>query len=109
MEVTLRLASLIAGAIVLAACVSAPVGRNDLLDFLRDGETRREEVRMRLGEPSAQYEGERILAFRLSKDSGGYVLIKPGNTWSGVGYNLMLAFDGEGVLQRHSLVEVRPP
>ena len=94
---------------VLTACVNAPVGRQDLLDFLQEGVTHREEVRMRLGEPSSQYESDRILAFRLAKDSGGYVLVKPGNTWSGVGYNLMLAFDDDGVLRRHTLVEVRAP
>lgn len=97
-------------AVMLVACADAPpLGRQDLLDFLQDGLTRREEVRIRLGEPSSHYEGERILAFRLGTDRGGYVLVKPGSNWSGVGYNLMLAFDTEGVLRRHSLVEIGSP
>ena len=100
---------MVAAAMLVACADMPPVGRKDLLDFLQDGVTRREDVRMQLGEPSSQYEGERILAFRLATDRAGYVLVRPGNTWSGVGYNLMLAFDSEGVLRRHSLVEIRAP
>ena len=100
---------MVAVAAVVGCANPPPVGRADLLDFLEVGVTRREEVRMRLGEASSQYEGERMLAFRLRKDSGGYALVKPGGTWAGVDYNLMLAFDGEGVLRRQALVEVRSP
>ncbi|WP_298828028.1 hypothetical protein [uncultured Piscinibacter sp.] len=94
----------------LAACTSPPQqqGQSDLLDFLQGGSTRREEVQMRLGEPNALYEGNRILAYRLRRDQGGYVLVKGGSDCQEVRYNLMLAFDAQGVLRRHTLVEVNP-
>ena len=95
--------------LALAACASAPTGRKDLLDFLNDGVTRREDVHLNLGEPSARYEGSRIFAYRLVKDEAGYVIVGRRDTWYGVQYNLMLVFDGEGVLRRHSLVEIRSP
>jgi cellulose synthase/poly-beta-1,6-N-acetylglucosamine synthase-like glycosyltransferase len=31
------------------------------------------------------------------------------DAWYGVQYNLMLVFDGDGVLRRHSMVEIRSP
>lgn len=93
----------------LLACATTPMGREDLLDFLKDGKTRREDVQLQLGEPSAQYEESRILAYRLSKDEAGYVLVGHRDNWLGVQYNLMLEFDADGVLRRHSLVAIRSP
>ncbi|MBU6510784.1 MAG: hypothetical protein KGR99_00570 [Betaproteobacteria bacterium] len=98
--------ALAAGVLALAGCATPPVGRKDLLDFLRDGSTTRGEVELALGEPSAQYEDSRVLAYRLRKDQGGYVLLRRRDDWSSVQYDLMLLFDAAGVLQRHSLVEV---
>jgi hypothetical protein len=95
--------------VVLAACATAPVGRKDLLLFLDDGVTRREDVQLKLGEPAAHYDGLRVLAYRLVKDDAGYVIVGQRNNWYGVQYNLMLVFDGDGVLRRHSLVEIRSP
>ena len=103
--------------LLLAACASEPVGHKDLLDFLSDGATRREDVQLKLGEPIARYESDRILAYRLSVDEAGYVLVKPRNLqvhnlindWKGVRYSLILVFDQNGVLRRHSLVEVHAP
>lgn len=97
--------AVLAVACAFAACADVPTGRADLLDFLDDGVTQRDEVRLRLGEPSATYEGETILAFRLRKDRQGYLLVRPSDAWQGVRYNLMLAFDAGGVLRRHALVE----
>lgn len=88
------------------ACASPPLGRADLLDFLQLGTTRRTDVQLRLGEPNASFEGERILAYRLGRDDGGYMLVKGGAGWSRVRFNLMLAFDELGVLQRYTLVEI---
>ena len=80
-----------------------------MLAFIADGATRREEVYLKLGEPSSAYEGSRILAYRLSKDEGGYILVGRRDAWWGVQYNLMLVFDADGVLRRHSLVQIRSP
>jgi hypothetical protein len=94
----------------LVACATPPVGHKDLLDFLDDGVTQREDVHLHLGEPSARYEGSRIYAYRLAKDEAGYVIVgRRDSNWYGVQYNLMLVFDREGLLRRHSLVEVRSP
>jgi hypothetical protein len=101
--------SIVVVCLVFAACATAPVGRRDLLDFLDDGATLREDVHLHLGEPSARYEGSRIYAYRLAKDEAGYVIVGRRDNWAGVQYNLMLVFDGGGVLRRHSLVEVRSP
>jgi hypothetical protein len=47
----------------LAGCATAPKGRKDLLDFLADGVTRRDEVLARLGPTSARFEvSSRVIA-----------------------------------------------
>ena len=67
-------------------------GRSDLLDFLADGRTTREEVLLKLGQPSAQFQHENILTYRLnieSKNHGYYVVGRGAPTefgwsaWSG--------------------------
>jgi hypothetical protein len=102
---------LVIASAILTGCASQPLGRSDLLAFLADGATPREDVLLKLGEPSASYEGSRILAYRLKKDEGGYILLAHGGPkrWYGVGYNLMLAFDSAGILRRHTIVEIRRP
>ena len=97
------------GVLQLAGCASEPEGRADLLEFLRDGSTTRTQVELALGEPSAQFESSRVLAYRLRRDRGGYVLLRRRDDWAAVQYDLMLLFDADGVLQRHSLVEVHAP
>jgi len=101
-------------AVALSACagphVNRDIGRKDLLDFLSDGVTRREDVMLKLGEPSAQYEASRILTYRLGKDDTGYFPASgPRSDWSATPYSLVLVFDSAGVLARHSLVGVHVP
>ena len=94
---------------VLAACSTPPVGHKDLLDFLSDGLTRREDVLLKLGEPSARFEESRIVTYRLGKDDGGYFPAGgPRSDWSAAPYSLVLVFDSNGILTRHSVVEVQP-
>jgi hypothetical protein len=93
----------------LVACAVAPKGRKELLDFLADGMTRREEVLAKLGPPSARFEDSRILAYRLASDDGGYLLATSSGSWAGTDFNLMLVFDRDDVLQRHSLIQIRVP
>jgi hypothetical protein len=59
---------------MLTACASMPIGRHDLLYFLQDGKTIREEVFLRLAEPSGIFEGGRILTYRLGEDEGGFTI-----------------------------------
>lgn len=95
--------------LVFAACATQPTGREDLLDFLSDGVTRRDYALLKLGEPSAKYESSRILAYRLRKDEEGYVLITRRDNWYGVQYSLILVFDDQGILNNHALVQVGSP
>jgi hypothetical protein len=93
---------------------SAQLEQNHL-SFVRDGVTTREAVMLQLGIPSAQFEGERIMTYRLffngqtveplpietSSDDPRY------KTWSQPAYNLVLVFDATNRVQRHSLIKVR--
>ncbi len=92
---------------LLSACSTTPIGKHDLLDFLQDGKTTKEEVFLRLAEPSSTYEDGRIFTYRLNEDEGGYT-IKGAKSkgWSGK-YSLVLSFDERGILRRHSLVRVQ--
>lgn len=93
----------------LAGCVSVPVGQGDLLDFIHDGQTTKEDVLLKLGEPNALYEESRILTYRLSQDEKGWILLGPTKGWGEAFVNLVLVFDAQGVLRRHSQVKVRSP
>lgn len=105
----------------LAACATPKVQaipaeqviRSDLLSFVHDGVTTREEVLLKLGTPSAQFEGQRILTYqiRIDKDGGASVFwprrseLHPGLThWEPGVYSLVLVFGADGVLAKHSLV-----
>ncbi len=91
-----------------------------LLAFLEDGKTTKKELLSRLEEPSAQFEGGRILTYRLDRkfkvvtpedeSSPSFWYGDPGkrlSLWKRARYSLVLVFDAGGVLQRHSLVRVR--
>jgi hypothetical protein len=92
---------------VLAGCSTTPIGKRDLLDFLQDGKTTREDVFLRLAEPSATFESGRILTYRMDEDEGGYTIKgAKGVKWSAK-YSLVLSFDEKGILRRHALVRVQ--
>jgi hypothetical protein len=94
-------------ALFAAACAGRPIrGQQALIDFIQDGVTTREELRSRLGDPGATYEGELVLTYRLGRDQGGYYLFRNKSDWLGVCSNLVLVLDDKGVLRKHSLVEV---
>ena len=94
-------------ALLLAACAGRPVrGQQGLVDFIQDDVTTRQDVQVRLGDPGATYEGERILTYRLGHDQGGDYVFRNKSDWLGVCSNLVLVLDDRGVLRRHSLVQV---
>ena len=103
-------------ALLLVGCsTTTPLrGRADLLDFLADNQTTKEEVLLKLGQPSAQFQTEKILTYRLGKEDqnrGYYVVTREINpqgwpTWANAKFSLVLVFDAQGVLCKHSLVEV---
>ena len=94
---------------LLAGCASQPIGKHDLVNFLSSGQTDRDEIYLKLGDPSAIYEGGRIVTYRLAKDEGGYFLLQKGPGFQSVIYSLVLVFDETGKLARHALVQVRAP
>ena len=109
------LATLLTCALLLGCATPPPLkGHSDLLDFLADGKTSREEVALKLGLPSGKFERENILTYRLGfepKNRGYYVVEREAQpsgwpTWLLAKYSLVLVFDEAGVLRRHSLVEV---
>lgn len=74
----------------IAGCAGMPKGHKDLLDFIVDRVTRREEVLAKLGTPSARFEDSRILAYRLARGEGGYLLAASSGTRADTDGNLML-------------------
>jgi hypothetical protein len=89
--------------------------KQQYLSFVRDGSTTREHALLQLGLPSAQFEGERIMTWRLcyngetlfpiaaerAPDDPRYTM------WRVPAYNLVLVFDARNLVQRHSFIEVR--
>jgi len=87
-----------------------PGASRDLLDFLNDGTATREEVVLKLGQPSASFEQERILTYRIGENTKqGYFVITPNQLrqWLFVNHSLVLVFDNDGILKKHSLVDVQ--
>ena len=96
---------------VFAACAttsSSPPDPN-LLAFLDHGRVLRADVTRLLGTPSAVFEADHVLTYRLSESKAGYSLAPQSDGWAGVKYDLVLVFDADGELQQHALVAIRPP
>ena len=105
---------------LLTACATPKIRPSDVeqvirseLSFIRDGVTTREDVLLKLGTPSAQFEAQRILTYQLREDKDGRVHVfwprhtevNPSFTHLGSDiYSLVLVFGSNGVLERHSLV-----
>jgi len=98
-------------AVTLTACASAPppAGTRDLLDVVKPGAPRTELV-LRLGPPSATFVGGRIMAWPIGQDAGGYFV---GNRYDVphalTRHELVVVFDAEGNVAKHSLIEVHKP
>lgn len=108
----LQLAAIVLGAMCLAGCATPAIQGADprLLEFLRDGASTRDEIMLALGQPSATFQQERILSYRLGEDAKqGYFVVQPNSAspWLNVRYSLVLVFDSGGTLQKHSLVPVQ--
>ncbi len=87
-----------------------------LLEFLKEGSTRRTEVVNRLGAPSTLFEQDRVLTYRVAGDPKKGLWIRErvwdhysqlNAGWIGVNYSLVLVFDENGLLRRQSLVAVQ--
>jgi hypothetical protein len=105
-----RRASILLLVALLMSCATANLNASKtLLNFLEDGMTTREEVILKLGQPSHAYEAERILTYRIGNNDSGYFLLDPLKRadWVGTSHSLVLVFDENNVLRKHSLVSVR--
>jgi len=90
--------------------------QSDIMPFIRDGITEREEVLIRLGKPASTYKGSQIITYWLWKDELGKFVVIPKqrlpHDMRGTGFkenlhNLILVFDSVDVLERHSIVFIR--
>ena len=88
------------------------------LPFIEDGKTTKEEAIQKLGAPSAKFNGGAILTYKLSRlnesELGLFAVSRERDThdfrigaWHRAQYSLVLVFDGESLLKRHSLVRSR--
>jgi outer membrane protein assembly factor BamE (lipoprotein component of BamABCDE complex) len=81
---------------------------------LQDGKTTRQDVLLRLGTPSARFEGDRLLTYDFVRGAGGQwqrVTTVSTSEWMYPyvpgSCSLVLVFRPDGVLERHTLVKDR--
>ena len=85
-------------------------GNPNMFEFLQDGITTRAEVDLKLGRPSLSLGQGKILTYRVGGYSNrNYYLVKqnPERKWQRVQYSLVLVFDENQLLQKHSMVDVQ--
>ena len=95
--------------LLVTGCVGQKViGNSELLEFITDGQTTRTEIILKLGQPSASFESEGILTYRIGGYmQNGYFVRENQQSWSQVNQSLVLVFGVDGILQTHSLVRIR--
>ena len=100
-----RRVAFVIGLALLTGCANAPnvtvaEAERKYLDYLKVGQTTREEVIVRFGAPAAVFENERILIYRLVLTTDhGFV-----NSYRrGANYGLTLVFDRAGRLEKYKL------
>lgn len=97
---------------LLTACGATPLrGQPDLLDFLEDGVTTRDEVVKRLGVPLHCLDEGKACTYRLGHDEAGQFVARGNEVtgWRGLDGSVVVVYDAHGVLQRHAFVPVRNP
>jgi hypothetical protein len=88
------------------------------LALLEDGKTTKEDILLKFGIPSSQFEGEKILTYRLrfnQKENRFEVVSREVDRrdprfaeWMQTEYNLVLVFDERHILQKHSMLRINP-
>ena len=103
---------------LLASCATTSlpaekIAEKAFLEFLEDGKASKQMVILKLGQPSGTFERERILTYRIGKDETGYFMLDRQSGaparygWTETKFSLVLIFDENNVLQKHSMVPVR--
>lgn len=109
-QATRFLAAAMVFVLVSCATTAVPGASPRLLDFLDVGRTTRRETVLKLGQPSASFESDSILTYRIGHESEqGYYVISPKAMlpWQHVRYSLVLVFDNNGILEKKSIVNVQ--
>jgi outer membrane protein assembly factor BamE (lipoprotein component of BamABCDE complex) len=85
---------------------------------LEDGKTTKQEILLKFGIPSAQFEGERIFTYRLrfNQEANRFEVAAREvdrrdprfAQWGWTEYNLVLVFDEKHILQKHSMLRINP-
>lgn len=85
---------------------------------LEDGKTTKQEILLKFGIPSAQFEGERIFSYRLrfNQNENRFEVISREvdrrdprfAEWMQTEYNQVLVFDEKHLLQKHSMLRINP-
>ena len=83
-------------------------GDKDLLAFLQDGTTTKNEVETRIGPASVWGDGH-IRTYRIGEATEGLYLSANKSRWSDARYSLVLEFDPNAVLRRHALINIETP
>ena len=88
------------------------------LALLEDGKTTKQDILLRFGIPSGQFEGERIFTYRLryNQKENRFEVISAEvdrrdprfREWVQTEYNLVLVFDEKHILQKHSMLRINP-
>jgi len=86
------------------------------LSFIEDGKTTKDEILLKLGKPSGEFEGGRIFTYTMSfSEEDGFRVnyerefIYPYQKYSvsKAKYNLVLVFKENNILSKHNLLKVR--
>lgn len=88
------------------------------LSLLEDGKTTKQDILLKFGIPSAQFEGERIFTYRLryNQSENRFEVISREvdrrdprfAEWMQTEYNLVLVFDDKHILLKHSMLRINP-
>src|SRR5436190_21429428 len=109
--------ALLASAAGCATSAPPPVPvEQTLAASLQDNQVTREQVLLRFGEPSAQFENQRILTYRVQvRPTGAWDVVRrevvvkepwARDSWEKVDYSAVLVFENNRLV-RHSLVPVK--
>jgi hypothetical protein len=102
-------ALLVAGCAASTVAPADPLVVSEVLPYIRDGKTSRNEVLRRLGDPDYRHEGGRIVAYKMWMCAGEEQVPFSSKTRCrdhGT-YNLVLVFGPRNLVEQHSLVRVK--
>jgi hypothetical protein len=74
---------------------------------LVDGKTSKGDVLLHYGLPSSEFEGERILVYRMARVGNEMVLLSRTSRWAKEEFNVVLVFNDQHILIQHSILRTR--